>query len=63
MSDTDRKVEGLESIGVDTDPLPHESIHCACGYSGEPEAVLRYSEVDEVSDDHDYFVCPNCGGY
>lgn len=59
--DLRRKIEAFEQAGVSTDPRENESMICPCGYSGQPEAVLRYSEISEPPGDLDLFVCPSCG--
>lgn len=62
MMDRYRKqAKWLRENGYDPEPSDHESMHCACGYNGQPRYVLRFSEVDETSDDIDLFVCPECG--
>jgi len=38
-----------------------ETISCGCGYSGPPEAIIRYSEWDEAEEDRDTFICAGCG--
>lgn len=37
------------------------TIHCPCGYTGEPGAVIRYSEWDAADYDYDLCICPSCG--
>lgn len=56
-----KQAEWLRENGYDPSPRDHESMLCACGYSGPPKYALRFSEVDETPDDHDLFVCPECG--
>ncbi|ELY85410.1 hypothetical protein [Natrinema gari] len=44
------------------DEPDHETMICACGYEGPPEAIIRYSEWDEADlSDSDTFICPGCG--
>ncbi len=56
-----RRVDAAEGLGYDTSPEPHHHKHCACGYSGQPEAVIPYSEMEESDEEYDVFVCPGCG--
>jgi len=38
-----------------------ERMVCACGYHGQPEAIIRHSEWDASETDRDTFICPQCG--
>lgn len=56
-----RRVDAARNLGYDVPPEPYQHMSCACGYSGDPEYVIPYSEMDESDEDHDVFVCPSCG--
>ena len=56
-----RRVDAAESLGYDCTPDPNHSMTCACGYSGQPEYVIPYSDMDESDEEYDTFVCPECG--
>jgi len=59
--DLQRQIDNLEDAGYSCDPEGHESLSCACGYSGPPAAIIDYGEVDEIDSDAELWVCPGCG--
>lgn len=55
-----RKAEAAREADVLDEPTT-ERMMCACGYEGEPLAIIRYSEWDTADFDLDCFICPKCG--
>ena len=60
--DTQRRLEGYAQKGILARPLPHMSMHCACGFEGQPLYVVMDSRRED-GPDRNCFVCPNCGDY
>jgi len=56
-----RYAEAAQENGYLDEP-EHETMRCACGHSGPPLAIIRYSQWHEADDiDRDMFICPGCG--
>ena len=54
-----RRVKAAEKAGqVETG---RGEVRCPCGYNGEPEVIVTYSDWDDSESDYDLFVCPSCG--
>ncbi|MFT4948315.1 MAG: hypothetical protein ACI9CA_000435 [Natronomonas sp.] len=64
LSNTDqhvkRKAEAARNRGY-LDGGAGTTLHCPCGYTGTPAAVIRYSDWDEADYGYDLSICPRCG--